>query len=168
MARVKLENFGAKEIHLPRFVLNHFKMPFKCEWYQCLSEWIIPMPDIPLLNNKQQLKLLILVLQLIKSMGNVTDGQLSIFMIFLKVNFHRNHPSPVKRSGVTCPILTPFDQLWPRMTFEWSNTGKILANFEYSVSSVGLLHSNDLRKNSCGLEVTFEWPWMIYFDKKIP
>ena len=33
---------------------------------------------------KQQLKLLILVLQLIKSMGNVTDGQLSIFMIFLK------------------------------------------------------------------------------------
>ena len=33
---------------------------------------------------KQQLKLLILVLQSIKSMGNVTDGQLSIFMIFLK------------------------------------------------------------------------------------
>ena len=80
------------------------------------------MPDIPLLNKKQQLKLLILVLQLIKSMGNVTDGQLSIFMIFLKVNFLRNHPSPVKRSGVTWPILTPFDQFLPRMTFEWSNT----------------------------------------------
>ena len=50
---------------------------------------------------KQQLKLLILVLQLIKSMGNVTDGKLSIFMIFLKVYFHRNHQSPVKISGVT-------------------------------------------------------------------
>lgn len=36
---------------------------------------------------KQQLKLLILVLQLIKSMGNVTDGLLSIFMIFLKKKF---------------------------------------------------------------------------------
>ena len=86
------------------------------------------MPDIPLLNNKQQLKLLILVLQLIKSMGNVTDGQLSIFMIFLKVNFHRNHPSPVKGSGFKCPILTSFDQFLPQMTFGWSNTGKILAN----------------------------------------
>ena len=77
---------------------------------------------------KQQLKLLILVLQLIKSMGNVTDGQLSIFMIFLKVNFHRNHPSPVKGSGFKCPILTSFDQFLPQMTFGWSNTGKILAN----------------------------------------
>ena len=38
---------------------------------------------------KQQLKLLILVLQSIKSMGNVTDDLLSIFMIFLKkVYFH--------------------------------------------------------------------------------
>ena len=60
---------------------------------------------------KQQLKLLILVLQLIKSMGNVTDGQLSIFMIFLKVNFHRNQPSSVKIFGVT-----------------WLSTGKILVN----------------------------------------
>ena len=36
---------------------------------------------------KQQLKLLILVLHSIKSMGNVTDGQLSIFNDFSKKKF---------------------------------------------------------------------------------
>ena len=58
---------------------------------------------------KQQLKLLILVLQLIKSMGNVTDGQLSIFMIFLKQKFIF---IPVKNIDLQWPQFYHLRSLW--------------------------------------------------------
>ena len=67
---------------------------------------------------KQQLKLLILVLQSIKSMGNVTDGQLSIFMIFLKKSLFS-----FRSKILTCNDLSPFEiamlavmYLWTQMT----------------------------------------------------